>query len=136
MAETIFEASRPFGCPLEIIERAADGDLPGHEGHVEIVVEVRAVGGDPWKFPTHTLAHDLDLLDGRARHDSIGHVAASKLCALCEQIDLIASAPGGYAERCRCSTNSSGAERGAGLRQSARTQDPALAQLCCLARLT
>src|SRR5262249_7136430 len=74
LAGKIRDARRPFRGGAEIVDCAAGGDLVRREGHVEIVIEVGAIGGDPRKLPAHALAHHFDLLDGRARHDCVGDV--------------------------------------------------------------
>src|SRR5262245_26646590 len=52
----------------EVVVAAPGRDLLGREGDVEVVVEVRAVGRDPAKAPSHPRAHGLDLADGGASH--------------------------------------------------------------------
>ena len=79
MAREILEAGGPVRRLLEIVDRAAGGHVLGPERHVEVVVEVRAVGGNPGEFPAHALAHDLDLLDPRAGHHCVGDIVVIEM---------------------------------------------------------
>src|SRR5262249_3640661 len=72
---------------LEIVERTTGSDLLGLEGHVEVVVEVAVIGGDPGKAPAHPFAHDLNLVDGRARNYNIGDIVVVKM--LEQAVDVI-----------------------------------------------
>src|SRR6202023_1497421 len=74
LARKILDARRPFGGRPEIVDRPARGNLVRREGHVEIVIEVGAIGRNPREFPAHALAYHFDLLDGRARNDRVGHI--------------------------------------------------------------
>src|SRR5262245_15228288 len=58
----------------EVVVAAPGRDLLGREGDVEVVVEVRAVGRDPAKAPSHPRAHGLDLVDGGARHHDVAQI--------------------------------------------------------------
>src|SRR6266496_4989459 len=79
IAREIFQFCCPFRCFLVIVESATGSNLLAREGDVEVVVKIRVVGRDPGEFPPHTLAHNLDLLDGRARDCGVSNIVVLKM---------------------------------------------------------
>ena len=79
IAGKVLEVCGPCRCFLVIVESVTGRNLLGCEGDVEIAVEIRVLGRDPGEFPPHAFAHDLDLLDRRARHGGVGDVMILKM---------------------------------------------------------
>src|SRR6266536_487772 len=79
IAREIFQFCRPFRRFLVIVDRTTGINLLAREGDVEVVVKIRVVGRYPGEFPPHTLAHNLDLLDGCARDCGVGDIVVLKM---------------------------------------------------------
>src|SRR5207237_6623882 len=79
VAREIFDFSRPFWRSAEVIERPTTCDVLTGERDVEVVVELRVVRRDEGKFPSHTLAHNLDLLDRRPRYSDVADIVVLQM---------------------------------------------------------